>query len=285
VYSLSATLCIAVRTRGPTSKNRGYSASTVGMKSGKPKTRLPSDLVFSCIVPPIESYNARMQGLNALSLVSDRLDAISLPALAQPDLTNLTGDVRSEALTAWGIKFYVYSVIAHLRAVLRGLRAVATTGNLPPTFVLARHVFEWTAQVCYVVENLTQHVANKDWKAVRELLDEVVIGGKWAKEHGQKYGATSTATSLPDPLRLKHVLKFSHPNAACLLQYHDTDAGGDVRFVEPTSGSPLPDVNWCLVDLIRFLIGLLRLSGEQAVRPGLEALATRLAGITSGLMR
>jgi len=249
-----------------------------------------------------------MQGLNTVTIVSDALDGVTLPTLTSPDLTNLTGDARSEALTAWGIQFYVYSVIAHVRAVLRGLRAVASTGNLAPTFALARHIFEWTAQVCYVAENLAQHVASHDSKAARELLDKVVIGGKWVKEYGHKYGATPTATSLPDPLWLRHTRKsyeaylkkvygteekddygllseYSHPNAACLLQYHDTDAGGDVRFVEPASGSPLPDVNWCLVDLVRFLIDLLRLSGEQAVRPGLEALAARLSAITSGLTR
>lgn len=249
-----------------------------------------------------------MQGLSTLTIVGDALDGVTLPTLPQPDLTNLTGDARSEALTAWGIQFYVFSVIAHVRSVLRGLKAVATTGNIPPTFVLARHIFEWTAQVCYVAENLAQHVASHDWKATRELLDAIVIGGKWVKEHGQKYGATPAAMSLPDPLWLKHTRKsyeahlkkvygaeekedygllseFSHPNAACLLQFHDTDAGGDVRFVEPTSGSPLPEVNWCLVDLIGFFMDLLRMSGEQTVRPGLEALATRLSGITSGKKR
>jgi hypothetical protein len=187
-----------------------------------------------------------MQGLNTVTIVSDALDGITLPALTAPDLTNLTGDARAEALNAWGIQFYVFSVIAHVRAVLRGLSAVATTGNLPPTFVLARHIFEWTAQGCYVAENLAQHVASHDWKAARELLDKVVIGGKWVNEHGHKYG--STAASLPEPLRLKHALKsyeaylkqkygtegkddygllseYSHPNGACLLQYHDTDAG------------------------------------------------------------
>jgi hypothetical protein len=228
-----------------------------------------------------------MQGLNTLIVVSDALDGITLPTLAQPDVTNFSGDARSEALTAWGINFYVYSVIAHVRAVLRGLREVARTGNLPPTFVLGRHVYEWTAQVCYVGENIAHHVANHDWTAARELLDEVVIGGKWVKEHGQKYGATPTTASLPNPVRLKRVLKsyeaylkkvygteakddygllseYSHPNAACLLQYHDSDvAGGDVQFLEPTSGSPLPDVNWCLVDLIGFLIELLRLGGSR----------------------
>ncbi|MGA2902765.1 MAG: hypothetical protein ABSD98_02970 [Candidatus Korobacteraceae bacterium] len=243
-----------------------------------------------------------------MTIVSDALDSVTLPALTSPDLTNLTGDARSEALTAWGIQFYVFSVVAHVRAVLRGLKVVATTGDFAPTFVLARHIFEWTAQVCYVAENLAQHVASHDWKAARELLDEVVIGGKWVKEHGHKYGSSPTAASLPDPLRLKHALKsyeaylkqkygtegkddygllseYSHPNGACLLQYHDTGAGGEVSFVEPTSGSPLPDVNWCLVDLVKFLIELLRLSGEQTVRPGLGALATRLSGITSGKKR
>jgi len=261
-------------------------------------------------VPPVESYNARVQGLNTLVLVSEALDAISLPTLKQHDLSLLaTEDARAEALTAWSIQFYVYSVIAHVRAILRGLEAVATTGNLPPTFVLARHVFEWTAQVCYITENLSQQVVNKDWGAARELLDAVVIGGKWVKEHGHKHGAAPTTASLPDPLRLKLALKsyeaylklkygtegkddygllseYSHPNAACLLQYHDADAArGDVRFVEPTLGSPLPDANWCLVDLNGFLIELLRLSGERTVKPELEALATRLSAIASGKKR
>jgi len=147
-----------------------------------------------------------MQGLNTLTMVSEALDGVTLPTLTSPDLTNLAGNARSEALTAWGIQFYAFSVIAHVRAVIHGLRAVATTGNLPPTFVLARLIFEWTAQVCYVAENLTGRVASRDWKAARELLDTVVIGGKWVKEHGQKYGATPTSMSLPDPLRLKHAL-------------------------------------------------------------------------------
>lgn len=249
-----------------------------------------------------------MQGLNTVAIVSDALDGVTLPTLTSPDLTNLTGDARSEALTAWGIQFYAFSVIAHVRSVLRGLRAVATTENIPPTFVLVRHIFEWTEQVCYVSEKFAQHVAGRDWTSARELLDTIVIGGKWVKEYGCKYGATPTTMSLPDTLWLKHARKsyeayltkvygteekddygllseFSHPNAACLLQFHDTDAGGDVRFLEPTSGSPLPAANWCLVDLIHFLIGLLRLNGEQAVRPRLEALATRMSGMTSGLTR
>jgi len=142
-----------------------------------------------------------MRGLNALTIVGDALDGVILPILTPPDLANLTGDARSEALTAWGIQFYVYSVLAHVRAVLRGLKAVATTGNHPATFVLARHLFEWTAQVCHVAENLATQIASRDWKAARELLDKVVIGGKWVKEHGHKYGATPAAMPLPDLLR------------------------------------------------------------------------------------
>jgi len=49
--------------------------------------------------------------------------------------------------------------------------------------------------------------------------------------------------------------------------------------------SPLPDANWCLVDLVGFLIDLLRLSGEHTVKPELDTLATRMSPITSGKKR
>jgi hypothetical protein len=252
-----------------------------------------------------------MQGLNTLLLVSRDLESISLPTLTQPDLTVLTTeDARTEARISWSVRFYVYSVIAHLRAVLRGLTAVANSGNLPATFILARHVFEWAAQVCYVNENLAKHVASKDWKAAKKLLERVVTGSEWFTKHGHKYNPAQTAVPVVPknlPLRevwpsydayLKRVYgterkddygllsEFSHPNAACLQQYHDNDTkGGDVRFVEPITGSPLPHANWCLVDLITFLVDLLRLCGEQTVRLRLEGLASELAQITAGKRR
>jgi hypothetical protein len=70
ITSRSATLCIAVKTFGPTSKNRGNAASTVGMKSGKPRTRLmPSGLALSCIssrVPSSQYLSRRDETLNRL---------------------------------------------------------------------------------------------------------------------------------------------------------------------------------------------------------------------------
>ncbi len=53
--------------------------------------------------------------------------------------------------------------------------------------------------------------------------------------------------------------EHSHPNSACLLFYREF-AGNEVRFVEPTEGSPLPVVNWCPIDLMLFLEELLALS-------------------------
>jgi len=251
-----------------------------------------------------------MQGLKTLVEVSDGLQRIALAPLARPDVSKLSSeDDRTEALILWGVGFYAYSVIAHLRVVLRGLVLLAENGNLPATFVLSRHVFEWAAQVCYVNENLEKHISAKDWKAARELLDQVVIGGKWIKEHGHKYGPIETTSHIPDTLRLKNALmsyeaylkqvygtdakddygllsEYSHPNAVCLQQYHDGDVlEGDFRFTVPTAGSPLPHANWCLVDLIKFLLNLLRLSGDQGIRSQLEVVATRLAQLASGKRR
>jgi len=249
-----------------------------------------------------------MQGLTPLVVVSDGLQRINLPSLARPDAREIvTTDDRKEALILWGINFYVYSVIAHVRTVLRGLIVLAESGNIPAAFVVCRHVFEWAAQVCYMNENLTNHIAAKDWDAAKNLLDKVVIGGKWIKEHGHKYDPTQVSAAIPDTIRLSkllasyeahltqvygsdarddygHLSEHSHPNAACFLQYHDNDTA-EVRFVEPAKGSPLPVVNWCLIDLMGLLLNLLRLSKEETVRPQIEAIAEELGKLASGKHR
>jgi len=252
-----------------------------------------------------------MQGLNPLVIVSTGFDSLALSLDQPPDPRTLkTPDEAKEAYIRWAIVYYVYSVIAHIRTVLRGVIVLADSGNIPTAMVVCRHVFEWTAQVCYMNENLQKHVAARDWDAARDLLNQAVIGSRWLKEHGHKYDPTQIKIDIPNTIRLNKVLasyearvektfgggdtkddyahlsEHSHPNSACFQQYHDGDVpGGEIRFKEPTSGSPLPVVNWCLIDLNTLLLELLQLSGEKAVRPQIAAILKEIARRASGKQR
>lgn len=251
-----------------------------------------------------------MQGLNPLSIVSKGFDSLAL-SLGQPPhpRTLKTQDEGKESYIRWAIAYYVYSVIAHIRTVLHGVIVLADSGNIPTAMVVCRHVFEWAAQVCYMNEKLQKHVAARDWDAARDLLNQAVIGSRWINEHGHKYAPTQVRADVPNTIRLNKVLasyevhveklfggdtkddyahlsEHSHPNSACFQQYHDGDVpGGEIRFKEPTTGSPLPVVNWCLIDLCTLLLELLGLSSDKTVQPQLSMILKRIARLASGKQR
>jgi hypothetical protein len=251
-----------------------------------------------------------MQGLNPLVIVSKGLDSLALSLGQPPNPTTLkTPDERKEAYIRWAITYYAYSVIAHIRTVLRGLIVLAETGNIPTAIIVCRHVFEWAAQVCYMNENLDKFFAARDWDAARDLLNQAVIGSKWIKEHGHKYDPTQVKADIPNTIRLNkalasyevrlkqlygidgkddygHLSEHSHPNSACFQQYHDGEVPGrEIRFKEPTTGSPLPVVNWCLIDLNTLLLDLLRLSGDTTVRLQIAAILEQIAELALGKQR
>jgi len=65
-----------------------------------------------------------MQGLNPLVMVSKGFDSLNLSLSQPPDPRTLkTPDERKEAYIHWAVTYYVYSVIAHIRTVLRGVIA------------------------------------------------------------------------------------------------------------------------------------------------------------------
>lgn len=251
-----------------------------------------------------------MQGLNPIVLVSEGLDSLTLSLSPLPDPRTLDSqDARKETYIRWAVTYYVYSVIAHVRTVLRGLIALASSGNIPTAAVVCRHVFEWAAQVCYMNENLQTYVAARDWNSALDLLNQAVIGSRWIKEYGHKYEPTQIKTEIPNTIRLNKALasyethvertfggdtkddyaylsEHSHPNSACFQQYHDGDRpGGEIRFNEPALGSPLPVVNWCLIDLCTLLLELLKLTGEKTVRARVAGILEQIAQLASGKQR
>ena len=248
-----------------------------------------------------------MQGFNPLSIVSKEFDSLAL-SLDPPPRRAQSSDEGKEAYIRWAITYYVYSVIAHIRTVLHGVIVLADSGNIPTAMVVTRHVFEWAAQVCYMNENLQKHVAARDWDAALGLLNQAVIGSRFIREYGQKYDSTQIKTDIPKAIRLgdalasyeahvektfggdtkedyTHLSEHSHPTSLCLQQYHDDIPGQPIRFREPTKGSPLPVVNWCLIDLCTLLLELLRLSSDTTVQPRLAATLTEIAQLAAGKQR
>ena len=89
---------------------------------------------------------------------------------------------------------------------IRGLIVLADSANIPTAIVVCRHLFEWTAQVCYMNENLQKHIAARDWDAARDLLNQAIIGSRWIREYGHKYDPTQIKTDIPNAIRLKAIL-------------------------------------------------------------------------------
>ena len=236
--------------------------------------------------------------MTPLAIVAAGLDRIALPPLLRPAVG--PNDDPTDELIYWGINFYVYSNIAHLRTVLRGLVRLAQDENIPATFIVSRNVFEWTAHACYMSRNLGNSAVKKDREQAWKLLTTVFTGDRWVKVNGPKYAPAAVFDDVPEPLRVSKVIaeyeeyerqqfgdgdakdtygllsEYSHPNSACVQQYHQHD-GRVVRFVTPSTGSPLPVVNWCLIDMMTFLLDLLGISQEQSVRPHVASVLKEIA--------
>jgi len=219
-----------------------------------------------------------------------------LPPLVRPSVPN---DKPNQALILWGTNYYTYCVVAHLRAVLRGIIDLIKLGNVPTAFLACRHVYEWTAHACYVSKNLGDHIAKQEWAEAGQLQSRVMEANRWVKEHGEKYESSYAYDEIPDQLRLKKSLaayaeyqtqsygasdvgdsyallsEHSHPNSACFNSYCRF-SGAEVRFVRPSTDSALLGEERCLIDLVQFLHKMLILGKERTVLPQVRAIIDQI---------
>lgn len=247
-----------------------------------------------------------MKGNRIVRIVDEGLQRVALPTLSRPGLK--PAENPKEVLINWGTQYYAYSLIAHVRTILKGVLQLCDAENVPAAYIIGRHIFECAAHACYMNRNLHDHYQQKQWSEAWKLLSAAAIGNLWMKRHGTKYADPSTAVVIdaPNPIRIGEAVsayelylaqegrtadakdsysflsEHSHPNSACLQQYHIYENNGrDLRFCEPdpTLVSPLPTVNWCLIDLLTFLRRLLAVSNETKVQSQVVALLKQLAEI------
>jgi hypothetical protein len=241
--------------------------------------------------------------IEVLSIVETGLQRVNLPSLKRPPVPN---DDPNEELVIWGIQYYSYSVVAHLRTVLRGLVVLIEAGNIPTAFIVCRHIFEWAAHTCYMSRNMKNYVERGDWKRAWHLHSLAMDGNRWIKDHGSKYSAPSFLDNPPDPLSVPNLVncleeyrrhthgnadakdsygllsEHSHPNASCFLPYCKY-FGNEVRFVPSSPDTSRLGVEPPLIELMIFLDALLELGREKVVRAQVLGTYKELAGLASTL--
>jgi hypothetical protein len=241
--------------------------------------------------------------LEILSIVERGLQKIDLPPLKRP---RVSVDDPNEELVVWGIQFYSYSVIAHLRTVLRGLAQLIEAENIPTAYIVCRHIFEWAAHTCYMSRNTKNYVDRKEWRRAWRLHSHAMEGNRWIKDHGAKYAPTLVSDDTPDPLTVPNIVasyeeyrrtergnadakdsygllsEHSHPNSACFLPYYQY-IGDEVRFVAPSPDTSPLGMERPLIDLTWFLDTLLGLGREKVVRAQVRAVLNELADLAKTL--
>jgi hypothetical protein len=239
-----------------------------------------------------------VRGIRPIELAAESLKDVHFPALVRP--RTAPNEAPTEELVKWGTKLYAYSAVAHIHKILVGLTCLAQAENVPAANIVSRHVFEWTAHGCYMHEKLKDCYERKDWEQAWTVLTPAAIGNIWARKHGAKYAPPSSQPlpTVPDPIRIRLAVsdyeeyqlrmhgwkeakdtygllsELSHPNSACLQQYHAFGSDGSItiEYVEPPGGanSPLPFVNCCLIDFLLFVDALLQLATDTEVRAAIH---------------
>jgi len=232
-----------------------------------------------------------------LAIAEQSLRQITLPPLVRP---KVSVDNPNEELNVWGITYYSYCLVAHMRTVFTGLLQLLQARNIPTAFIVCRHVFEWTAHACYMSRNIANYFKKKEWARAWHLQSLAMEGNIWVKAHGPKYAPKEMTEGVPDPLGTANVVscyeeyqrqagkkpdakdtygllsEHSHPNSACFNRYCQY-AGSEVRFIPPSTDASVLGEERYLLDFLIFLEQLLTLGKEKVVRKQIIAMLEGIA--------
>jgi len=246
-----------------------------------------------------KAKNGEMRGIGALRVLGSHLDAIAFPHLSRPDDT--VEMPKSKGIVQWGICVYVYSVISHLRMMVRGLLLLGVDGNSPATAPIARNVFEWTAATCFLTEKMRVHLENDNWDGAWGTLSSFMVGSGWIKRYGTLYpefgikprdvlvppGTTKLVASyqrffekqgykMDACEEYSHLCDNSHTTSVVLARYRNRPTSPNIttfklNLEEERAASFLPIANVNLLHAFLFFDTLLDCAEEVVVRPALVA--------------
>lgn len=230
--------------------------------------------------------------------IEQRLREIILPPLVRPPVP--PEDDPTKELVFWGMRRYVYSLVAHIRTVLRGAKLLANSGNAPTFIIVCRHVYEWNMQSSYAYLNFDLHLKNADLKSAWNLYLSLSEGNSWIKKHGQKYAPEFENDELESSIRIRHFIKaykkdrvdtygsenvdddysylseHAHANGFCLQPYMELHPP-EVKFIEAPPAYRLPGVfDACVMEWVMSMIRILGLTKESFVHRQLVEVLQRL---------
>jgi len=237
--------------------------------------------------------------MEPVKFVEEKLRAITLPPLVRPPVPPEADP--TEELIFWGMQKYAYSLIAHIRTVLKGIVLLAEAGDAPTFIVVCRHVYEWNMQCSYAYVTFMSLLKEGDLKGAWELYLIVCEGNSWMKRHGEKYVPEMPYDEIEDPIHLRafkkeyknyriqtqgsenvdddygYLSERSHPNGFCFQPYILLNPP-EVRFVDPAPRYRLPGtLDACVLEWTMTMTRVLGLAREDDVRSQLTGLLKELA--------
>ncbi len=237
--------------------------------------------------------------MDSTKFIEEKLRGIALPSLIRPPVPPDADP--TEGLVFWGMRKYAYSLIAHIRTVLRGILLLAEAGNAPTFIIIGRHIYEWNMQSSYAYMTFKSLLEGGDVKGAWELYLTICGGNGWIKRHGEKYAPEMANDEIEDPIHLREFKKFykrdraeaygsenvdddygylcerSHPNGFCFQPYISLQPP-EVRFVEPAPQMKLPGtIDACVLEWVMTMTRVLGLAREDDVLRQLNGMLQALA--------
>lgn len=204
------------------------------------------------------------------------LDKIQSPELVRPDVP--WGKPATEELAVWAVRLYIYSLLFHVREVLRSAVTLYDAGQLPVIFLCARSLFESAAHLYYVKKHVGDHIGKKDHEAAWAFMKKVNVGSRYMVEkYGEKLNGEIELEESPHIAKAiatfneyfnsgkkqatetySFLSEFSHPNSFAFsntMEWKEADQKErmKVSFVKPPMEMVIHALSACVLSVLSVL--------------------------------
>jgi len=230
-----------------------------------------------------------MSERTCLTIALSHLEMIELPDISLPLSTFEEVD---EERVIFGVRYYAYASIAHVRKILKGLVQVSDEANWACANVLARHLIEWAAHATFLKVKLPGLIQSKHLEEAWAMLLQLNGGDMYFRRYGAKYlEVDAPIPDIPNPVRVKALFnvydqehadsdgrgsaqedysllsELSHASAACMRRCMETRGNRIVFCAGEDDDSPLGIASASAIDWILSVGTLLSLISDTAVAP------------------
>jgi hypothetical protein len=205
------------------------------------------------------------------------LDKIQPPELVRPDVPH--GQPATYELAAWAGRVYIYSLIFHVREVLRSTVTLYDAGQLPAIFLCARSLFESAAHAYYVKKHVGDHIDKKNYEAAWDFLKKVNLGSRYMVEkYGENFDGKIELEESPHISKAiatfneyfngsksrqatetySFLSEFSHPNSfafSSTIEWKEADQKERMKvcFVKPSMETVIHALSACVLSVLSVL--------------------------------